>query len=159
MKTAPIIDCLRKHIEKDLIKDIRSSPFNLMVDGSNDTGLWNMFPISINIFYLIFNWIWTKFLTLTYLRLESLHKTNPNIGGHNSIRSRAIEKIEKLLFHVALVILNRMASASLLMPLIMWLILALKIIVRIFFTSLRSHPNGDQFWKNSVTSAIKTIRR
>ena len=39
MKAAPIIDCLGKHIEKDLIKDIRSSPFNLMVDGSNDTGL------------------------------------------------------------------------------------------------------------------------
>ena len=88
-----------------------------------------MFPVSINIFYLSFNWIRTKFLTLTCLGLESLHKTNPNIGGHNSIRSRAIEKIEKLLFHVALVILNRMSSASLLMPLIMWLILALKIIV------------------------------
>ena len=39
MKTTLIIDFLGKHIEKDLIKDISSCTFSLMVDGSNDTGL------------------------------------------------------------------------------------------------------------------------
>ena len=39
MKTALIIDCLGKHIEKDLIKDISSCTFSLMVNRSNDTGL------------------------------------------------------------------------------------------------------------------------
>ena len=63
MKTTLIIDFLGKHIEKDLIKDISSCTFSLMVDGSNDTGLYNMFPTNINIFCLRFNWIRTKFLT------------------------------------------------------------------------------------------------
>ena len=54
MKTAPVKDFLGKH-RKDLIKDISRSTFSLMVDGSNDAGLENMFPISISIFDLSFN--------------------------------------------------------------------------------------------------------
>ena len=63
MKTAPVKDFLGKH-RKDLIKDISRSTFSLMVDGSNDAGLENMFPISISIFDLSFNWIRTKFFDI-----------------------------------------------------------------------------------------------
>ena len=35
---------------------------------------------------------------------------------------------------------------------------SIKITVWIFFTSLGSHPNGNRSWKNTMTSAIKTIR-
>ena len=64
MKTAPIINCLGKHIKKDLTKDISIS---LMVDGSDDAGLENKFPISINIFDLSFNWIRSKFFGINVL--------------------------------------------------------------------------------------------
>ena len=67
MKTAPIINCLGKHIKKDLTKDISSSPFSLMVDGSDDAGLENKFPISLTIFDLRFNWIRSKFFGINVL--------------------------------------------------------------------------------------------
>ena len=133
MKTVPIKDCLGKHIKKDLIKDISSSKFSFMVDGSNDAGLENMFPISINILYLSFNWIRANFFDMNMLETRDTSigrgTTYPNIGEHNSIKSRAIEKIKKLLFHVAMAIFYIMPSACLLKPLVIWLILALKIIV------------------------------
>ena len=84
--------------------------------------------------------------------------TNPNIGEHNSLKWRAIEKIKKLLFHVALAIFYIMSLTSLPRSLKIRLILALKITVWIFFTSLKSHPNGNRSWKNTMTSVIKTIR-
>ena len=104
-----------------------------MVDGSNDAGLENMFPISINILYLSFNWIRANFFDMNMLETRDTSigrgTTYPNIGEHNSIKSRAIEKIKKLLFHVAMAIFYIMPSACLLKPLVIWLILALKIIV------------------------------
>ena len=77
---------------------------------------------------------------------------------HNSLKWRAIEKIKKLLFHVALAIFYIMSLTSLPRSLKIRLILALKITVWIFFTSLKSHPNGNRSWKNTMTSVIKTIR-
>ena len=44
-------------IKKDLIKYMNSSPFSLMIDGSNGAGLEKMFPISIHIFDVNCNWI------------------------------------------------------------------------------------------------------
>ena len=92
-----------------------------------------MFPISINIFYLSFNWIWTTFFDMNMLETRDTSRdfvtTNLNIGDYNSIKSRAIEKIKKSLFHVALAIFYIMPSAGLLRPSMMWLILALKITV------------------------------
>ena len=38
-----------------------------MVDGSDDAGLENKFPISINIFDLSFNWIRSKFFGINVL--------------------------------------------------------------------------------------------
>ena len=77
-----------------------------------------MFPISINIFYLSFNWIWTTFFDMNMLETRDtsidLGTTNLNIGDYNSIKSRAIEKIKKSLFHVALAIFYIMPSAGLL---------------------------------------------
>ena len=54
-KTAAIINCPGEDIKKDLIKDMSSSPFSLMVGGGNDVGLEKMFPISIRIFDATFN--------------------------------------------------------------------------------------------------------
>ena len=92
-----------------------------------------MFPISINIFYLSFNWIWTTFFDMNMLETRDTSRdlvtTNLNIGDYNSIKSRAIEKIKKSLFHVVLAIFYIMPSAGLLRPSMMWLILALKITV------------------------------
>ena len=92
-----------------------------------------MFPISINIFYLSFNWIWTTFFDMNMLETRDtsidLGTTNLNIGDYNSIKSRPIEKIKKSLFHVALAIFYIMPSAGLLRPSMVWLILALKITV------------------------------
>ena len=145
------------------IKTRAAIHFSVMVDGSNDAGLDSMFPISINIFDLSFNWIRTKFFDMNMLETGDicigLDNTNPNIGEHNSIKSRTIEKIQKLLFHVALTIFYIMHSASLLMSLMMVLILALEIIVLTFFTGLRSDLNGNLFEKNTISSVIKAIKR
>ena len=40
----------REDIKKDLVKDMSSSSFSLMFDGSNDARLEKMFPIGIRIF-------------------------------------------------------------------------------------------------------------
>lgn len=56
----PTINCLGEDIKKDIIKDMSSSLYSLMVDASNDAGLEKMFPISIHIFDVTFNWIMTK---------------------------------------------------------------------------------------------------
>ena len=121
-----------------------------------------MFATNINIFYLIFNWIRTNFFDMNFLETRDtsmgLGTTHPNIGEHNSLKWRAIEKIKEWLFHVALAIFYIMPLTSLPRPLKTRLILALKITVWIFFTSLRSHQNGNRSWKNTMTSAIKTIR-
>ena len=67
-----------------------------------------MFATNINIFYLIFNWIRTNFFDMNFLETRDtsmgLGTTYPNIGEHNSLKWRAIEKIKKWLFHVAIAI-------------------------------------------------------
>ena len=92
-----------------------------MVDGSNDAGLEKMFPISVRIFDVNYNQIMRKFFDMNMLegrdastaecmfssidqQLTSndlswdkvsalgLDNTNANIGDHNSIKFRALEK-------------------------------------------------------------------
>ena len=38
-KTAAVVNCLGSHYQKEFISDLRSTPFSIMLDGSNDTGL------------------------------------------------------------------------------------------------------------------------
>ena len=59
-----VINCLGEDIKKYLVKDMSSSPFSLMIDGSNDTGLEKMFSISIHIFDVNFNWVMNNFFDM-----------------------------------------------------------------------------------------------
>ena len=62
-KTAIIINCIGDHLYHDLIKDMRKTPFSIMVDGSNDSGVIIMFPISVRIFDINYRGTMTNFLT------------------------------------------------------------------------------------------------
>ena len=66
-KTATIINCLGSHYQKELISDLRSTPFSVMLDGSNDTGLAKMFPVTVRVFYISFNRVMTKFLDMNVM--------------------------------------------------------------------------------------------
>ena len=60
-KTAAIVNCLGSHYQKELISDLRSTPFSIMLDGSNDTGLAKMFPVTVRVFDINFKRVMTKF--------------------------------------------------------------------------------------------------
>ena len=120
-KTAAIINCIGDDIKNELLRDMKSIPFSIMVNGSNDAELEKMFPISARIFDVNYNQIMTKFFDMNMLegrdartakfmfssidrQLTSndlswdkvsalgLDNTNANIEDHNSIKSRALEK-------------------------------------------------------------------
>ena len=54
-KTGAIINCNGDDIKNELLRDMKSNPFSIMVDGSNDPGVDKMFPISVHIFYVNYN--------------------------------------------------------------------------------------------------------
>ena len=66
-KTATIVNCLGSHYQKELISDLRSTPFSVVLDGSNDTGLAKMFPVTVRVFYISFNRVMTKFLDMNVM--------------------------------------------------------------------------------------------
>ena len=125
-KTAAIVNCLGSHYQKELISDLRSTLFSIMLDGSNDTGLANMFPITVRVFDINFNRVMTKFLDMKvmegkdvsiaavmfksvddlfskfdlhweYVTSIGVNNKNSNIGRHNSIASRAKEINKKMI--------------------------------------------------------------
>ena len=49
------------------VRDMKSTPFCIMVDGSNDAGLEKLFPISVRIFDINYNRIMTKFFDMNML--------------------------------------------------------------------------------------------
>ena len=120
-KKSAIINCIGDDIKQELVKDMSQSPFSIMVDGSNNAGLEKMFPICVHIFDVNFNRIMTKCIDMNMLEgrdastaehmftsIENqlrknelswdmvtsigLDNTNANIGDHNSIKSRALER-------------------------------------------------------------------
>ena len=40
----------------------------MMLDASNDTGLYKMFPITVRIFDVNFGWVMTKFYDINYMK-------------------------------------------------------------------------------------------
>ena len=120
-KTGAIINCVGKHMKEELVGDLKESPFSMMLDASNDTGLYKMFPVTVRVFDINYSRVMTKFLDMNMLvgRTAStaqfefdsvnqvlekygldwnsvtglgLDNTNSNIGKHNSIKQKALLK-------------------------------------------------------------------
>ena len=117
-KTTCIINkALRPFLESVLIAQMKSQPFALAVDGSNDTGLQKMNPLTVRIFDYDDGVVSTKFLDMcltsgmnagtaegifnavdTALHSRDIEwnhciglgmdNTSVNMGKHNSIKSR-----------------------------------------------------------------------
>ena len=100
---------------------MKKFPLSMMLDASNDTGLYKMFPITVSIFDLNFVRVMTKFYDNNYLKGQDastaqalfqgvddiltkngvqwknctslgLNNTNTNIGNQNFIKTKALEK-------------------------------------------------------------------
>ena len=100
---------------------VRTEPFSIMLDASNDTGLYKMFPVTVRSFDTNFNRIIMKFLDMNMLvgrnaptaafefnsidelftRFElswknvtglGVDNTNSNIGAHNSLKQKSLLK-------------------------------------------------------------------
>ena len=100
---------------------MKNSPFSIMTDGSNDTGMAKMYPITVHIYDVEFERVMTKFFDINLIEGRSsgtaatifehvdavfekyeihwnsvtglgVENTNVNIGEHDSIKSRVLEK-------------------------------------------------------------------
>ena len=120
-KTAAIINCVGSHMKNALVEDMKNNPFSIMINGSNDSKLHKMFPLTVHIFDINFGCIMTKFLDMNMLldpdastaQFEfnsidglferycldwelitglGLDNTNSNIDVHNSIKQKALLK-------------------------------------------------------------------
>ena len=112
---------LRPHFETLLVSHMKKNPFSLAVDGSNDTGLQKMNPLTIRIFDHENGVVCTRFLDMCltsgndagtaekiFQAMEqaitsrnipwnnciglSVDNTSVNMGKHNSIKSRALQR-------------------------------------------------------------------
>ena len=120
-KTAAIVNCVGDKFELDLIADLKKLTFSLMLHGNNDNGLLKMFPVTVRISDINHQPVMTKFFDMNLMEgrdasttadmFSSVYKlfikhgiswdfvtalgvdnTNANIGEHNSLKSRALEK-------------------------------------------------------------------
>ena len=120
-KTAAIVNCVGDQFQLDLIADLKKLTFSLMLDGSNDTGVLKMFPVTVRMFDINHQRIMTKFFLMNlmegqdasaaaemfssvgklfikhgiswdFVTAYGVDNTNANIGEHNSFKSRALEK-------------------------------------------------------------------
>ena len=121
-KTAATVNCIGDYFFENLKGNKQNLPFSLMLNGSNDTGIQNMFPVTFRIYDIQFSRIMTKFFDMKllervtaslaesmfssvddlfskhsipwdYCMAIGLDNANANIGEHNSIKSRAREKM------------------------------------------------------------------
>ena len=63
VKTDAINNCIRDHFFDELKEKMAHSPFSIILDGSNDTGLGKMYPVTVHIFDVDFNRIMKSSLT------------------------------------------------------------------------------------------------
>ena len=54
-------------MNEDVIKRMKTEPFSIMLDISNDTGFDKMFPVTLRLFDINFNGVMTKFLDMNML--------------------------------------------------------------------------------------------
>lgn len=121
-KTSCIMNvALCPHFESVLIAQMKNNPFALAVDGSNDSGLQKMNPLTVRIFDINRSRVCTRFLdmclrtgtaagtaTKIFDAMDeafqsrdipwanciglSVDNTSVNMGKHNSIRSQALQR-------------------------------------------------------------------
>ena len=124
-KTAAIVNCIGDEFFEHLKSNMQNSPYSLLLDASNDTGIEKMFPITVRIFDVNFSRIMTHFFDMNlltgrasstaevmfdsidaqltsneiswdYCTALGVDNTNVNIGDYNSIKSRARAKNENI---------------------------------------------------------------
>ena len=63
-KTATIVNCLGDYYQIELIGDLKSSPFSIILNGSNDTGIEKIFSVTVRVSDVNFNRVMSKFLDM-----------------------------------------------------------------------------------------------
>ena len=99
-----------------------------MLDGNSDTDLQNIYPVTVRIFYVKFNYVMSKFFDMDLLGTDAftaasmfdsvnnlfdryniqwdhcmgigLNSTNANTGKRNSIKSRARQKNDNIIIAI-----------------------------------------------------------
>ena len=66
-KTSAIINCLGNEFKAELVEDMKKFPFSFMIDGSNDTAIAKMYPITVRIYDVNFNRVMTKFFDMNLI--------------------------------------------------------------------------------------------
>ena len=126
-KTSAIINCLGDEFQAEMVDDMKKFPFSFVIDGSNDTGIAKMYPVTVLIFDVNNNRVMAKFLDMNLIEgstsgtaatifqhVDALfHKyeiswnsvtglgvdnTNVNIGARDSIKSRVLAKQPNVVF-------------------------------------------------------------
>ena len=124
-KTSVIVNCIGDDFKAQLLSDMKQLPFSIMIDGSNDTGIAKMYPITVRIFDADFNRVLTKFFDMnliegrtsgttatTFEHVDAtfekngfswnsvtalgVDNTNANIGTHDSIKTQVLAKQPKV---------------------------------------------------------------
>ena len=118
------MNCIGAELKDQLVNDMQNSLFSIMIDGS-DTGIAKMYPITVRIYDVEFNRVMTKFFDMNLIEGRcsgtaatifehvdavfnkhaiqwksvtglGVDNTNVNIGKHDSIKSRVLEKEPKI---------------------------------------------------------------
>ena len=126
-KTSAIINCLGDEFQAEMVDDMKKFPFSFMIDGSNDTGIAKMYPVTVLIFDVNSNRVMAKFLDMNLIEgstsgtaatifqhVDALFQkyeiswnsvtglgvdnTNVNIGARDSIKSRVLAKQPNVVF-------------------------------------------------------------
>ena len=71
-KTTATVNCVGSHYQTQLILQLYLSPFSIMLDGSNDTGIDKIFPLTVKLFDVNFSRVMTKFLDLNIMEGKAL---------------------------------------------------------------------------------------
>ena len=70
-KTSAIINCLGNEFKVELVEDMKKFPLIFIIDGSNDTGIAKMDPITVRIYDVIFNRVMTNFFEMNLIEGSS----------------------------------------------------------------------------------------